>query len=125
MSVGPGFDFTPANVTIETGDTVHWFWAGGLHNVESGVGGVHDGNFRSGDPTSDTSTTFDVTFDEAFLTAQPIPQDVYPYYCAVHEALGMVGSVSVEPDPCAVFDADNDGDVDLADFHAFGLGFTG
>ncbi|HRX86650.1 MAG TPA: PQQ-dependent sugar dehydrogenase, partial [Phycisphaerae bacterium] len=40
VSVGPGFVFTPADISINVGDTVHWFWAGGFHNVESGVGGV-------------------------------------------------------------------------------------
>jgi glucose/arabinose dehydrogenase/plastocyanin len=125
VSVGPGFDFIPADMSIEVGDTVHWFWAGGTHNVESGVGGVHDGNFRSGDPTSSTSTTFDVTFDEAFLAAQPMPGSVYPYYCVVHQGLGMIGSVTVEPDPCAAFDADGDGDVDLFDWILLQASFTG
>ena len=93
--------------------------------MESGVGGTHDGNFRSGDPTSDTATTFDVTFDDAFLTAQPMPGSVYPYYCVVHESFGMVGSVTVESDPCAAADFDDDGDVDLADFAEFSTWFTG
>jgi len=120
-----GFDFTPADVQIETGDTVHWFWAGGIHNVESGVGGVHDGNFRSGDPTSSTSTTFDVTFDAAFLAAHPMPGNVYPYFCIVHEPLGMVGTVTVGTPVCPAFDADGDNDVDLQDYRAFQDNFTG
>ena len=36
--------------TVDVGDTVDWAWVSGLHNVESGVGGIHDGAFRSGDP---------------------------------------------------------------------------
>ena len=47
-----GVQFVPANLTIQLGDTVHWVWVSGLHNVESGVvenfTGTHDGNFRSG-----------------------------------------------------------------------------
>lgn len=43
--------FSPADVTIEVGDTVHWVWVAGNHNVESGVvvsgSGVPDGLFRS------------------------------------------------------------------------------
>ncbi len=122
---GVSFVFTPANVTIETGDTVHWTWEGGIHNVESGVGGTYDGNFRSGNATSDTSTTFDVTFDAAFLAAHPMPDNVYPYYCVVHESFGMVGSVTVNDPACLKFDADGDSDVDVEDFRAFQDSYTG
>jgi glucose/arabinose dehydrogenase/plastocyanin len=125
VSVGPGFDFIPADVTIEVGDTVHWDWDSGFHNVESGVGGVHDGNFRSGPATSDPNTTYDLTFDAAFLADNPMPDDVYPYYCIIHVALDMIGSATVEPDPCARFDADDDGDVDLDDFDLLQWSFTG
>lgn len=124
VSVGPGFTFSPADVTIEVADTVHWFWSGGTHNVVSGVGGTPDGNFFSGAPTSSTSTTFDVTFDDTFLGANPMPGNEYPYYCQVHVGLGMVGSVTVEEDPCAIFDADGDGDVDLGDFWLLQQTFT-
>lgn len=103
-----GFLFTPADITIEVGDTVHWQWVSGTHNVESGVVvsgvGVFDGNFRSGDPTSVVGTTFDVTFDQAFLDAHPMPNNIYPYYCVVHAAVNMVGSITVtvpEPIPAA------------------------
>lgn len=96
---GPGaFDnvYTPASLTIAVGDTVHWDWDGGLHDVESGVGGVHDSNFDSGAPVSDTATTFDLTFDQAFLTANPMPNAEYPYYCELHWSLGMSGTITVE-----------------------------
>jgi len=125
VQVGPGFAFTPAEVTVEPGDTVLWTWAGGFHNVESGVDGEHDGNFRSGDPTSLVGTTFEVTFDAGFLADHPMPGDHYPYYCAPHESLGMIGSVTVEPHPCATFDFNDDGDVDLGDVAEFQAAFTG
>ena len=125
VAVGPGVLFSPADVMLEVGDTAHWYWSGGFHNVESGVDGIHDGNFRSGDPTSDTATTFDVTFDQAFLTAHPMPGLVYPYYCTPHVSLGMTGNISVVSDPCAVFDYDNDGDVDLADWSLLQTSYTG
>ena len=79
-------DFVPANITITVGDTVHWDWiSGGFHNVESGTidgngAGVPDGNFRSGDPTNDTNTTYDLVFDQAFLDVNPMTNDIYPYY---------------------------------------------
>ena len=54
-----GLTFVPADVKINIGDTVHWAWNTVVaHNVESGVGGAHDGNFRSGDPL--VSEAFDV-----------------------------------------------------------------
>jgi len=124
VSVGPGAVFIPADVTVEVGDTVHWFWAGGFHNVVSGVDSVHDGNFHSGSPTSAGGTTFDVVFDGAFLAANLMTDNYYPYYCEVHEGLGMVGSVTVEEHPCAAFDSDMDGDVDLLDFAEFQVAFT-
>ena len=46
---------------------MRWIWVSGFHNVESGVNGVHDGSFRSGDPTLVAGTTFEVTFENDFL----------------------------------------------------------
>jgi plastocyanin len=86
--------FSPADLSIKVGDTVQWVKTSGLHSVESGVGGVHDGIFRSGDPTLN-AFTFTVTFDAAFVTANPVPNDVYDYYCANHVGFGMVGSITV------------------------------
>ena len=90
-----GFSFSPADITVALGDTVHWVWLDGVHNVESGVGGAYDGNFRSGGAVS--GADYSVVFDQAFLDAKPMPGDVYPYYCAPHWGLGMVGSISVSP----------------------------
>ena len=91
-----GFSFAPPDLSIDAGDTVRWTWFDGKHNVESGVGGAHDGNFRSGEPVDSPGMTFEVTFDQAFLDANPMPDDVYPYYCIVHLGFGMIGSITVE-----------------------------
>ncbi len=94
-----GITFVEQNITIEVGDTVRWEWVSGFHNVESGVvvsgAGVHDGRFRSGDPTSVVGTTYDRVFDQAFLDANPITGNVYPYYCIVHTSVDMVGTITV------------------------------
>lgn len=123
VNVGPGAVFSPADVFVETGDTVRWTWVSGLHNVVSGesdgVSGFPDGAFFSGAPTSVAGTTFEVVFDEAFLNAYPAPEAVYPYFCQVHVGLGMVGSVTVMPHACATYDVDFDGDVDCEDWHDF------
>ena len=94
--LGGPFLFDPPDLTIEVGDTVRWTWANGLHNIESGVGGVFDGNFTSGAPVTLAGFTYEFTFDQAFLTAKPMPGNAYPYYCIVHEAFGQVGTITVD-----------------------------
>jgi probable HAF family extracellular repeat protein len=125
VDVGPGFSYFPSMSTIEAGDTIHWDWVDGLHNVESGIGGTHDSNFRSGAPINNPSMSFEVTFDGAFLADQPMPNNAYPYYCAVHVGFGMTGMVQVVEHPCSRFDGDVDGDVDVDDVDAFQDAFTG
>ncbi|MEM7307071.1 MAG: plastocyanin/azurin family copper-binding protein [Planctomycetota bacterium] len=99
VSNGPGFEFAPADLTIQVGDTVQWVWQGTFfHNVESGVGSVPDGIFTSGSPVQGPAT-FSVTFDQAFLNANPVPGNAYDYYCIVHESLfGQTGVVRVTTD---------------------------
>ena len=92
-----GVSFTPSDLTIDVGDTVHWVWVSGGHNVVSGVGGVHDGNFHSGVVTF--GITFDVTLDQPFLDAHSMPNNVYLYYCEPHLAFGMAGRVRVQAGP--------------------------
>lgn len=89
-----GTAFSTPDLTVSVGDTVQWNWVSGFHNVESGVGGVHDGIFRSGNPTFPPQS-FSVTFDQAFLDANPVSGKVYRYYCDVHVGVGMVGQVTV------------------------------
>ena len=92
-----GFSFSTPELTVCVGDTVRWTWIGGLHNVESGLGGVHDGIFRSGDIEFSVGQTFEVVFDAAFLAANPVPDDEYDYYCLSHWAFGMDGRITVVP----------------------------
>lgn len=104
--------FSPADVTISVGDTVHWEWVGGNHNVESGPvlsgSGVHDGIFRSGNPTPVSGTTYDLVFDQPFLDANPVQGNVYAYYCEPHTAVGMIGRVTVQVSGGCGNDADCD-----------------
>ena len=93
-----GFSFTPANSTIDVGDTVRWTWGLGLHDVESGMGGVPDFIFDSGVPVLGP-LVFEVTFDAAFLAANPVAGDLYDYYCTIHVPFGMFGSVQVNSGP--------------------------
>jgi plastocyanin len=87
--------FSPSQLTVQVGDTVHWVWITGTHNVVSGVGGVQDANFDSGNAVA--GATFDVTFDQAFLDANSMPGNEYPYYCEPHLPVGMIGTITVSP----------------------------
>ena len=90
-----GAAFSPSTLDVQVGDTVLWQWVSGNHNVESGVGGVPDGIFSSGVPVLPPAT-FSVTFDQAFLNANPVAGDSYDYYCSVHVGFGMSGVVNVQ-----------------------------
>ncbi len=86
--------FSPANVTIQVGDTVRWVWQIGLHDVKSGSNFTPDGIFDSGTPVP-SPATFEVTFDAAFLAANPMAGNAYDYYCTVHQFANMQGTVTV------------------------------
>lgn len=90
-----GTSFSPRNITIAVGDTINWVWGTGIHDVVSGTGGVGDGAFNSGGPHN-APHTFSVTFNQAFLNANPKTCNRYNYFCAVHFAFGMTGSVTVQ-----------------------------
>lgn len=80
------FTFTPSQLIISSGDSVHWHNSGGFHNV------AHLGEpqvFRSGDPSS---SAWDYYFEFNDQTAA-----VYPYVCDAHASQGMAGVVTVMP----------------------------
>ncbi|MCL4306325.1 T9SS type A sorting domain-containing protein [bacterium] len=78
--------FSPANLTIQQGDTVRWIKpAGGFHNVvEVSTPPV----FNSGEPTSNA-----FTYNFAFNA--PL-SGTYNYECIVHAFSGMTGTVTVQ-----------------------------
>lgn len=84
------FEFTPADLTIQVGDTVTWKNEAGLHNVRSDTfrcanGCDGDGMGGNGDPaTNDWEVTLE--FNDP---------DFIDYVCEVHEGIGMVGTISV------------------------------
>ncbi|NQU49433.1 MAG: hypothetical protein HQ519_12355 [Planctomycetes bacterium] len=84
-----GTDFSPADITIDEGDTVIWNWVSGLHNVVS-----NEDMWTSGAPTTGPFT-YTITFDAAFMAANPANGNLYGFHCEVHQAFGMVGSVKV------------------------------
>ena len=91
---GGGFTFSPANLTIQVGDTVRWTWGSSGHNVVSGSGGNADGRFCSRSdsgcdnaPLSNAGTTYEHTFMQA---------GTFPYFCAAHVSFGMTGTIKVQ-----------------------------
>jgi plastocyanin len=97
-----GFEFAPKNITIEVGDTVRWTWISGFHNVQSGQGGIANGIFDSVVFTL-PPFVYEVTFDQAFVDANPVPGGVYDYYCAIHLP-NMTGTVTVKTTPVGQLD---------------------
>ncbi len=101
VTVGPGGSivFSPADVSIQLGDTVRWTWDSNGHNVGYGLPGAADNSvFFSGAPAN-VPTTFEVLFDQAFVDLNPVPGNVYDYHCHPHGTFGMVGSVTVDVPP--------------------------
>lgn len=74
--------FSPATVHIRVGDTVRWLNRSGFHNVVAS-----GGSFSSGAPSADTFT-FTHTFNSV---------GTFAYFCEVHLAMGMTGTVIVTP----------------------------
>lgn len=82
--------FSPANVTISVGDSVTWQWDGNLNHT------VTHGTSPTVPPDAsklfDSPTMTSGTFGFRFTTAGSVQ-----YFCRVHVAMGMRGTVTVEP----------------------------
>ncbi len=89
------FGFTPANITINVGDTVQWNWQNFSHTVSEGTDGVINGNELFTFPLDPAHPVVTFTFDAAFVAAHPMSGGLYHYFCAIHFLSGMVGTVTV------------------------------
>ena len=78
--------FTPASISINTGDTVIWTNIGGYHNVNGAISIYPNNPAGFGNAVSASAWTFQWVFT--------LP-GVYDYRCDPHANMGMVGSVSV------------------------------
>src|SRR5262245_51965823 len=80
-----GLKFTPASITINSGDTIQWVWAASGHSSTSGTPGHPDGMWDSG------ILNLGATFSHTFTTA-----GTFSYFCTPHGlCCGMVGTVIV------------------------------
>ena len=77
--------FTPSTVTIDEGDTVHFFWGGQAlpHNAVE-----VDETFDSGEPERDVDYSFTFEFGMA---------GEYDFFCEPHQSVGMEGTITVNP----------------------------
>jgi plastocyanin len=78
IQVGNNF-FAPTTFTVAAGTAVTWFWSPG--------GVAHTVTFEDGAPGANQSSG---TFGRTFSTA-----GTYPYFCSIHGAAVMSGSVTV------------------------------
>lgn len=104
VMVGPNnmLVFDPATLPIHVGDTVRWMWASDLHSVVSGTvdplptNTEHpDGLFCS--PSNTNCSTLQVSFTGATYEHTFTTAGTFPYFCAPHGSLGMVGTIMVQP----------------------------
>jgi uncharacterized surface protein with fasciclin (FAS1) repeats len=98
------FSYTPANITINVGDTVVWTNNGGTHDVNGEINSITENPFNNPESfdSETTSTIGSVIYTHVFTTAGE-----YNYDCSVgsHAANGMVGTINVQNViPATVFD---------------------
>ena len=103
--------FTPAEITINTGDTVIWTNTQGNHNVNG---------LQSKFPSNPESFGNDVGSGWMFSHVFTLP-GVYDYQCDPHANFGMVGKVNVMGLPPDIVLAD---DPELGKILTDGMGFT-
>jgi len=81
-----GNTFSPANITINLGDTVTWTNGGGSHNVNATLSTYPNNPEGFGNSVSSSSWSFQHIFSIA---------GTYDYQCDPHTSMGMVGTVTV------------------------------
>lgn len=77
--------YTPANLTINTGDTVVWINKEGFHNV-NGTQGTFPNNPESFGNSTSLGWTFSYVFNKS---------GTYNYQCDPHVSFGMTGKIEV------------------------------
>ena len=90
-----GMSFVPSEVTITPGQTVRWTWTGGNHTVTEGTDGALNGNEAFHSNLNSAVNVYEVTFTEAFISANPRTNDRYDYFCLPHFGMGMTGGVTI------------------------------
>jgi len=85
-------NFSPKDLVVAVGDTVDWVNVGAnTHTTTSGAGCAADGIWNSGSLGS--GGTFRAIFDASHITQT----GTLPYFCIPHCAMGMTGTITVNP----------------------------
>jgi plastocyanin len=95
-----GGQFSPAQLTVDRGDTVRFvLGSGGPHNVafrETKGDAAAKLRARMGrDTIADLSGPLLVIPGETYVIAFDVPAGSYPYWCIPHLAGGMMGTITV------------------------------
>ena len=96
--------YSPAQLTIYTGDTVYWINDGGFHNVNFSTNTVTGDPYNNPESFVSSPTSDSELYSYVFNTA-----GTYQYDCSVgsHAVNGMIGTIVVlensDPDPTTVF----------------------
>jgi plastocyanin len=98
-----GNTFSPQDIAVNEGDTVVWHWNDGVHTVTEGTDGLINGNEAFHSLLTSNVQTLSVTFNAAFLAANPRPNNRYDYFCEPHFIAGMIGSVTVCSPPPSTY----------------------
>jgi plastocyanin len=77
------FQFTPANLNVNVGDTIKWTWVSGDHTTTSTT--IPSGATSWNAPMTSDNTTFLYKITEA---------GTYNYKCIPHASFGMVGTIT-------------------------------
>ena len=93
--VGPGNYYTPADLTISSGDVVYWVSEGGYHDVNFNINSITNETFGNPSEIANASLPAQSAGEMGSITfSEP---GTYNYDCSVgsHAAMGMVGSITV------------------------------
>ena len=81
------FEFVPRDLVISAGETVTWTWSDGFHSTTSGA--------DSNDPNAGSLWDYWLFSGQKTYAYEFTTPGYYPYFCRVHDALNMRGSVTV------------------------------
>tara|TARA_B100001093_G_C26857137_1_gene1027979 strand:+ start:5775 stop:6707 length:933 start_codon:yes stop_codon:yes gene_type:complete len=93
--VGPGNYYSPADLTISSGDVVNWVSEGGYHDVNFNINSITNETFGNPSEISNASLPAQSAGEMGSITFNE--PGTYNYDCSVgsHAAMGMVGSIIV------------------------------
>ena len=88
-------NFVPSSLTITLGDTVEFINTGGFHNVNATLSTYPNNPQGFGNSVSSSNWSFQHIFTVA---------GTYNYQCDPHVAMGMIGTIIVNPPSNSVYD---------------------